>query len=279
MLVDPLPGATRDQVLSAIREVATNLINLRSGGADRFDRYIEWATSSAQKLGTLISATDVDRLVLTRRYWALQSMPPSSELAWNQAVARLLDAEIDTQSRLFDATEQTVQREIARWTRPGTFVVPDTSFYIEHPEKLEDMDLAPHLDSPDEPVHLIVPILVIDELDGLKGRGQKDKRWRAAYTLAVLDNRLEDPTKVATLRAEDAGKPRVTVEILFDPPGHHRLPISDDEIIDRTLATQAFADRPITLITYDTGQSTRARSAGLRAVKLDHPLGEEPPGR
>jgi hypothetical protein len=25
---------------------------------------------------------------------------------------------------------------IARWSRPGVFVAPDTSFYIRHPEKL-----------------------------------------------------------------------------------------------------------------------------------------------
>jgi hypothetical protein len=28
----------------------------------------------------------------------------------------------------------------------------------------------------------------------------------------------------------------MTVEVLLDPPGHARLPINDDEIIDRALA-------------------------------------------
>jgi hypothetical protein len=55
-----------------------------------------------------------------------------------------------------------------------------------------------------------------------------------------------------------------------------RLPIEDDEIIDRALAVQPLVDRPVTLITYDTGQSTRARKAGLQVVKLRKDIGEEP---
>lgn len=66
------------------------------------------------------------------------------------------------------------------------------------------------------------------------------------------------------------GIPRgqVTIELDFDPPGHVRLPITDDEIIDRILAVQPLAGREITLLTYDTGQSTRARNAGLQVRKL-----------
>ena len=47
----------------------------------------------------------------------------------------------------------------------------------------------------------------------------------------------------------------VTIEIVFDPPGHVRLPINDDEMIDRILAIQPLAAREVTLLTYDTGQS------------------------
>jgi hypothetical protein len=43
----------------------------------------------------------------------------------------------------------------------------------------------------------------------------------------------------------------VSVEILFDPPGHARLPVNDDKIIDRAVTAQAFAGRPITILTYD----------------------------
>lgn len=53
----------------------------------------------------------------------------------------------------------------------------------------------------------------------------------------------------------------VILDVLFDPPGHIRLPIYDDEIIDRALAAQALAGIPDTLLTYDTSPAARATRA------------------
>lgn len=69
------------------------------------------------------------------------------------------------------------------------------------------------------------------------------------------------------------------LDLLFDAPGHVRLPINDDEIIDRALAAQALAGTEVTLLTFDTSQAARARRAGLQVNKLTFPLGEEPPAR
>src|SRR6185437_17047943 len=75
---------------------------------------------------------------------------------------------------------------------------------------------------------------------------------------------------------EHTARGEVTLELLYDPPGHIRLAINDDEIIDRAVAIQPLANRDVTLITYDTGQSTRARKAGLKAVKLTKGIGDVP---
>jgi hypothetical protein len=61
----------------------------------------------------------------------------------------------------------------------------------------------------------------------------------------------------------------------YDPPRHERLPINDDEIIDRALAAQSTASSPVTLLTYDTSQAARARHAGLAVNKFTKPLGDE----
>ncbi len=60
----------------------------------------------------------------------------------------------------------------------------------------------------------------------------------------------------------------MTLEILLDPPGHARLPINDDEIVDRAVTVQTTAGRDVTLITYDTGHASRGRVAGLEVRKL-----------
>jgi hypothetical protein len=129
--------------------------------------------------------------------------------------------------------------------------------------------------------------VVIDELDGLKNRSSdRFVKWRAGYTLALLE-RIIGANGSGRLRAGDfspiksGGIPRgeVTAEVVFDPPGHLRLPIGDDEIVDRTLTIQSLAGRGVTMLTYDTGQAMRARVAGLVVEKLAKPPGDEPPGR
>ncbi|MCX4993725.1 hypothetical protein [Streptomyces sp. NBC_00568] len=66
--------------------------------------------------------------------------------------------------------------------------------------------------------------------------------------------------------------------MLFDPIGHIRLPDEDDEIIDRAIVAQSLAGKPVTLVTYDTGQSMRAWALDLPVQKLrtDAGTGEEP---
>ncbi|MFJ8966646.1 hypothetical protein ACIRG5_45355 [Lentzea sp. NPDC102401] len=70
--------------------------------------------------------------------------------------------------------------------------------------------------------------------------------------------------------------PTVTIEVLFDPPGHIRLPITNDEIVDRLVQAQALAGQPVTLITYDTGQHFRAQAAGLRSHRMRNAVEDEP---
>jgi hypothetical protein len=67
--------------------------------------------------------------------------------------------------------------------------------------------------------------------------------------------------------------------VLLDPPGHVRLPGDDDEIVDQAYSVNGLATQPVTVLTYDTGQSMRARARGLSCTKLpDPPEGEEPKG-
>jgi hypothetical protein len=71
----------------------------------------------------------------------------------------------------------------------------------------------------------------------------------------------------------------VTMELLFDPPDHERLPDNDAEIVDRALAVQALAGRPVTMVTYDKNMTFRARYAGLKAISPPYPEQEEGQGR
>jgi hypothetical protein len=260
-------------------------MNVRGGGGDhihRYNSYMRWASDVGRTLRGQVVSRDFEWLVYTRAFWALQAHPtPGTE-----SVRMLVDAELDERVTVLGAAYNALDLQVSRWSRHGVFVVADSSFYIKHPQKLEELDLRRLLRLRDEPVHLLLPILVVDELDKLKEHNKQHTRWRAQYTLAVLDRILRDPTSIAVLREEDyaglgrGGIPRgeITVEVVFDPPGHTRLPIADDEIIDRAVAIQKLAGRTVWMITYDTGQSTRARAAGLNVEKIpEPPEGDEPP--
>jgi rRNA-processing protein FCF1 len=292
MLITPRPGVSLDNLIQNLRTVHMEASSLRDSGSAPTAQvyvldYLDWANRAARTLGSQIRDTDLASLVLNRRYEVLLSSfgTMSSPLREAQRVVRdLVRLELGERVKDFEAAVKTLEEQIQRWARLGVFVVADTSFYIEHEQKLQEANFATPLSVRGEPIHILVPIVVVDELDGLKQSKDKHVRWRAGHTLGVLDGVFTSTTGPAQLQAGDfsaldsGGIPRgeVTIELLFDPPGHVRLPINDDEIIDRAMAIEPLAARPVTLLTYDTGQSTRARAAGLQVIKLSEDIGEEP---
>jgi predicted ribonuclease YlaK len=202
-----------------------------------------------------------------------------------RVVNDLVSLELLERKLAFEAALKELDEQIARWSLSGTFIMLDTGVYINHDEKLEKADFGALLGLYGSPIRILVPMVVVDELDNLKQSSSKQLvRWRAGYTLAVLDRLFEKNTNPARLHAAGTLPPApdgrvrgdVNVELLFDPSGHVRLPINDDEIVDRALAVEPLAGRKVTLLTYDTGQSTRARNAGLQVLKLRKDIGEEP---
>jgi rRNA-processing protein FCF1 len=293
MLVTPRPGVNRENLLKTLQSVYTDACNLRGGGGaarnayERLLAYVEWISAALRMLGNQVSNGDLDRLVLTERYRLLLAGLVGTMTSTEQPVRRvvngLVSLELDERVADFEAAIKALRDQIARWSAYRHYVVPDTSFYIHHKDKLEQVDFGPLIDVWQSEVIVLVPIVIVDELDRLKESKDKLVRWRAGYTLAVLDRLLADGAGRARLRPGDVvpgpdglTRSEVTIELVFDPPGHVRLPGNDDEIIDRALAVEPLADRKVTLLTYDTGQSTRARYAGLQVVKLSQDIGEEP---
>jgi hypothetical protein len=277
VLVTPVPGTDRDNLLRNLQHVRDGAINARNAGGagtwpqDVYRSYAHWAQEAIRLLRRQISQADLEHLVQTPAYWAVMAQTAAGS-------TQLIDTELDARASVLEDACSDLNAQIIRWSRDGVFVVADTSFYIHYPEKIEDLDLRHTMEIREEPIVLLIPIIVIDELDNLKESKDKRTRWRAGYTLAVLDRVLTEPTGVGLLRQEDfspldvGGIPRgqVTVGIVFDRPGHSRLPIADDEIIDRALAIQTLAGKPVTMVTYDTGQSMRARAADLRVKNIPH---------
>ena len=289
MLVTPVPGTNRrdlrEDLRSALEEVRDLRAGIRGGLRDgprpasaRLHDYLEWVNETVRKLEHQVSTADIDRLVRTRGYELLLSsgLGRSTLPAEQETLSGFISAELDARYAAFEAAVNAIEAQIRRWSMRAEFVVLDTTVYIHHPQKLEELDVAALIEKPGEAVHILVPIAVVDELDGLKRTPQ---RGRASCALAVLERAFQRSTGPEPLPRDDPAAVsggEVTIEIVFDPPGHVRLPITDDEIVDRAQAIQPFAARKVTLVTYDTGMSLRARAAGLSEIKLSHQRGTEP---
>jgi hypothetical protein len=292
MLITPRPGVNRDHLLNVLRSMQGDVFNLRGGGGparnaqERVLAYLDWTNNAVRMLGGQISSRDLDRLVLTDRYKLLLTTAGTltgTDTPVQRVVNGLLALELEERVAAFDAGIAALQNQLLRWSGYEHYVMPDTSFYIHHPDKLEAIDPGKLLGDPHTDFVVLVPMVIIDELDRLKETKDKQTRWRAGYTLAVLDRLFKDVNVRAQLRKGETGPEAkvaplgdVWIELVFDPPGHVRLPDSDDEIIDRALSIEPLADRKVTLLTYDTGQSMSARNAGLQAVKLTQDIGDEP---
>lgn len=188
MLVTPMPGVDRQHLAEVLDQVGRSVGNLRGGSAgqnapDRVGAYLRWANDAVRSLRAQISPADVERLVLTRRYEHLLGGYAHDPQVLND----LLAVELDERVEAFDEASCALRSVIARWSRTGVFVVADTSVYIHHPDKLDDLDLAPLIGARGDDIHVLVPIVVVDELDGLKQSGNNAIRQRARQTLAVLD--------------------------------------------------------------------------------------------
>jgi hypothetical protein len=279
MLITPRPGAHRENVLQALRSVHTEAANASSMGQlnayGRLLKYLEWAASSARMLRNQVSAADLTTLVLTKRHdTLLDGVGHLAGTEQQRLVSMLVEQELADRIESLEAAIDFLQEQAVRWDGQEWFVVADSSFYIQNAVALADADLHQIIDlRPMEHIRLLFPIAVVDELDGLKESGKHRSRWRAMHTLGLLDGTLNGRTSGILRYADMDGEParwrgQLSMEIILDQPGHVRLPITDDEIIDRAVAIQALAGHQVRLLTCDTGQHTRGCAAGLKVTKV-----------
>ncbi|MGW5099751.1 PIN domain-containing protein [Streptomyces sp. NPDC004100] len=282
MLITPHPGANRNNILDALRRIRRDAHKLRNGDQhDYLFAYLDWIASSARLLHRQVRESDIQALVHTDGHRMIVAgsgyMGEYTATGQQRFLAALIDRELEQRVEDLDIAVETLTAHTRRWGGVETLALADSSFYIHHPTKLEETDFCALLQTqPQCGVRLLAPIVVIDELDRLKEASKKHARWRARHTLAVFDRVLSADGRGTLAPPSGIGK-TIALEIVFDPLGHTRLPDADDEIIDRALSVQAVAGRPVTLVTYDTGQAMRARTRGLHVMKLVEPEeGEEP---
>jgi len=171
--------------------------------------------------------------------------------------------------------------EVTGWLRdllafmgiPGRIVVPDTSAFIEgaYFDTFDWHSLAAV--SSAEPVRLIVPILVIGELDDLKRDRNPRVNGRARSVLRRLwELHDADPARPASL----PGKRATTIEVFLDEPWHLRRPVNDEEITERARMIAEITSQEVILAACDHSMLyCGAAGTGLRPVLMPRPSDDQ----
>lgn len=296
MLITPIPGVNREHLHATLNSLQQSLNSVQAAGpvsaVDRANRYLEWTHEARRMLRRQIHPDDLEHFLPPRNYEVVLTSAGALR-DFNRAVANdrygqegyihhtaaggerqlngLLGMLIDEQIEALSTARDALQGEMQRFDRDGILAVLDTNIYMEHPQQLEDLDVAALLYGGFEPIHILVPLVVVDELD--KGKRSGWNGWKAAYSLSYIDRisqqgglmREKDMSNIETARGQ------VTIEVVLDPPGHVRLPNNDDEIVSRALAIKTLAGKQVRLLTYDTGMAMRGRAAGLQVHWLEQP--------
>lgn len=154
---------------------------------------------------------------------------------------------------------------------PGQIVVPDTSALVEGPIfDTFDWHSLGGLE-PGEPVRVVVPILVVEELDQLKV-SKRSSRVRSVLK-KLWDLHGAAPAEPAPMPQAKPGP--ATIEVWLDEPWHGRLPVEDAEIIARASGFATLMGRPVVLASGDTAQLYRASAAGLTPALMLKPEPED----
>ncbi|HEX9516367.1 MAG TPA: PIN domain-containing protein [Streptosporangiaceae bacterium] len=96
---------------------------------------------------------------------------------------------------------------------------------------------------------LIIPILVIQELDGLK-QDRRRAGERARYVLRRLwELGGRAPAQAAAMPATPPGS--ATIEVWLDDPWHVRRPVNDEEIVERAKTLAEMTGREVVLAAGD----------------------------
>jgi hypothetical protein len=269
----PVSGTGKD--LAQLLKTAAGATHVSGGASEVVETYLKWAVDQIRMLQSRVSPTDLEHLITTRRYWATLA-DPTSVLTMVDVVLN----ELHRRREVLEASAAALIQQADAWApRDGqftNFVLVDTNFWMEKgTEQLADLDWHDEVSrasgrgapAMQDELRIVVPLLVIDELDAHSHR--RETRPKVLGATRFLYEALGDrPELSQLLRPASTSRGAVTMQLLFDPVSHVRLPHNDDELVERLVALKEFLGHPdqqMFFLTYDGGAAFRASAAGLVA--------------
>jgi hypothetical protein len=244
----------RDQA----NESNTTVVKRYAYAKDAAEAYLGWVNGAWRMLESHLEAAQLEELLHTPHYWSLRQMDGGE--AWLHGQVKV---ELNDRREALTAMADEAKNLAMRWDVPGSIVMPDTNMLIHTNEFFDEFDWPEELGI-GETVHLVIPMVVVDQLDSLKRSTQKVKS-RARQTGKRLEALLPKPADRVVMRAADGRE--TTLEVLIDALDHRRLPDSDSEIVNRALYLSRLAGKPVRIATWDNLMRFRAGAVDIETIR------------
>lgn len=249
-----------DQALKSIRaldQACDNLNGAVNGPREAgWNAYMNWAEECERQLRNIFADPQIINGVYTDRYWHIAGRTaPAREAA-------LIMAEVRVQRERLQQLATTLEGYQRLGDREGTLLVLDTNvlLHFQRIDKIRWREVYPA-----DKIRIVLPLVVLDELDRKRTAGGKISR-RARSATRPLDERQSEFEELGHIILPDF----TTVEYLLDPRGHRRLSDADEEILDRATFLHRVTGRPVYVVTDDLPMRVRAtaRENGVRAIPM-----------
>jgi hypothetical protein len=260
------PGSL-EAALETVKQVKGELWNAVTAGhsaPDKKDAFLAWCDRWATpQLGNHFPPSEALFAEIAESYHRVVQTPLLTERQLNG----LLDREGKAWSVRLDGliAELEQQKPFLAW--PGHLVVLDTSALMEGVFFTEFDWHALDPVVKEGPIRLIVPSLVIEELDELKRRDARQKAQARKVLRTLWELHRPRPTEPAPL----PDRPEVSAEVLLDGGWHKRQPNNDGEIIGQAVAVHELTGRSVLLAAGDYAMLYRAAPRGVTAVLMPRP--------
>ena len=265
-------GETIRLLKEAVRELDTDLSNVHNERSN--ERYFDRIGRTEGVLRNLFADTELVEALHSERYWHIRRYwenRPSAYISvadegrWKRADSESIyqiEAELRVQLERLKVALAHLELFSPLSQSDGWPLVLDTNVLVHFDPFREEItrakwrEIAQLPESPE--VRLIVPALVLDELDQLAHSGDRKLNRRARSAHGHLDPFIDHllSERPQPIRPD---APWMTVEVLPDAPNHRRQADNDTELLDRAEFLHQVTNRRVTFVTADRGMLVRGK--------------------
>ena len=251
-------GVTAESALGQLVQIRSSVEGFRSAlNTDAVlaaNTYLRWSEDAERVLRQTFSTTDLVESLYTRRYWHIREISVDTPRPFP-----LIRDEIDTQLASLTSAISQIEHYGRLLGGPGSpsLVLLDTNVLVHG---IQFQDILWHSEFKRTAVALVLPLVIIDELDKLKDKGIR----AAGGVLKALDGLLDSAEGLEPIRVRDG----VHLQIVDEPYLHRRLDRADDEIARQANYFQSFREDPVIVVTRDRGMRVRCKARRVDAAIL-----------